>query len=64
MLKCSKCNKGMHQIKCALVRTNPKGQPGIFECSPHCGAELTEDEFVKMISDDSTPLDTKCFTGE
>jgi hypothetical protein len=35
-MKCCKCNKPGHTPGVCLIRTNPKGEKGIFQCSPDC----------------------------
>jgi hypothetical protein len=35
-MKCSKCGAPSNTPGKVLVRTNPKGEAGIFECSPAC----------------------------
>ena len=43
---CSKCGKTVMEINCWLKRTNEKGKKPVMQCSPYCGATLTQEESV------------------
>ena len=54
-MKCQKCEKSAHEVKCWLERVNEKGVPGIFECRPHCGAVMTPEQAILQALDGSSP---------
>lgn len=37
---CRKCGNSPKDKNVVLARVNPKGEPGIWECSPACGVEF------------------------
>ncbi len=45
-MKCEKCGKSAHEIKCWLERVNEKGVKGKFECRPYCGAVMSAEEAI------------------
>lgn len=45
-MRCRLCGKSANEIEAILVRINPKGEKGIWECRPSCDAYLPPDERV------------------
>ena len=43
-MNCHKCGKGLNEIGGFLQRVNEKGVPGIWECRPACGVEMSADD--------------------
>jgi hypothetical protein len=43
-MNCIKCGKSIFEIGAFLTRVNDKGGNGIWECSPSCAAELTQEQ--------------------
>ncbi len=45
-MNCIKCGKSIFEVGGFLTRANDKGGNGIWECSPSCDAELTQEQAV------------------
>lgn len=54
-MKCRLCGKYFSELTCWLERVNPKGESGIWECRPMCGADLPADERVIGAIEGQTP---------
>lgn len=45
---CRLCGKNALEIGGFLARVNPKGEAGIWECRPSCGADLPQETKILM----------------
>ena len=43
-MRCRLCGKGALEIQGWLERVNEKGVPGVWECRPACGAEISQED--------------------
>ncbi len=43
-IRCRKCDRSAIEDGAALIRVNPKGEKGIWECTPDCGVPFMSDE--------------------
>ena len=48
-MRCSKCGRSVNEPGVTLVRVNPKGEKGVFECEPCAG--MLADPVVQQIAD-------------
>ena len=47
-MRCRLCGKSALEIAGYLVRINPVGEVGVWECRPSCTAQLLPDERVLL----------------
>lgn len=52
-VRCRLCGRSVQEIGGFLVRVNPKGVPGIWECRPNCNARMTFESALLAAIDSS-----------